>query len=533
MDERERLIHEYVAEDMEKVYYFCLKKTGTADGAFDLAQDISLGIITSISNGAVPDDLSAYVWRSARNRYADFAEKRRKARERDGGDLYELELSDGEKTPEEKAILNEQLGLLRRELAFISLEYRQIVVAFYIEDRSVRDISRSLGLPENTVKSKLFRARKILKEGIDMAREFGPKSYKPEDISFVANGSQPSGLPWSAVQTMLAKNVLLEAADNPSTVEELAVALGIAAPYMQEQVDALVGSTLLKAVDGKRYVTDFPIVSAGKRAEVVDLLKRSAPKAAEYVDEIAEDIVKKIKDMGIADRLDPGGLKWYAVFQTVAVTEADSSVAEDENSRQKARANGETWEFYGFEESEPTDYNFVSLNGSGIAEENVSVGVYVMHKYDLCGGFRLDRVDLKHVVWAIKAVCEGRRYGELSDHEKTIFDSFPALVHAEPDGTLVSNVLLLSAKQHDEIKALIEDHPKFKPLCDLNRENGKKILALLRSESSEIVRKYLPGVVNIMNHIRGFVADEELAAGRLKLPDDPQNSTVTVHVVAG
>ena len=41
-----------------------------------------------------------------------------------------------------------------------------------------------------------------------MAREFGSKSYKPEEVRFEATGRQDSGLPWSAVQRMLPKNIL-------------------------------------------------------------------------------------------------------------------------------------------------------------------------------------------------------------------------------------------------------------------------------------------------------------------------------------
>ena len=85
-------------------------------------------------------------------------------------------------------IYAEQTALLRRELAFIKSDYRSIVVAYYIENKSTREIALSLSLPANTVKSRLLRARQILKEGIDMAREFGKLSYSPENIAFVMNG---------------------------------------------------------------------------------------------------------------------------------------------------------------------------------------------------------------------------------------------------------------------------------------------------------------------------------------------------------
>lgn len=530
MKTSEALVREYVTEFMEKVYYFCLKKTGSPDGADELAQDISLGIISSLSKGTVPEDFAAYVWRSARNRYADYAEKRRKSRERDGGDVYELECPSGEKSPEESAVLAEQLSLLRRELAFISEDYRKIVVAFYIDDRSISDISSALGLPENTVKSKLYRARKILKEGIDMAREFGPKSYKPENISFVASGNVTPELPWGAVKTMFDTNVLLEASDNPSTVEELSVALGIAVPYMSEEVEKLVSATLLKKLDGKKYVTDFPIVSAGKHAEALEIIKKSAPKAAEYTDGIAEKVIKKIKEIGCTDNssLGDNSLRWYAVLATVTKVETDMSMKYE----CEPRSNGDKWEFYGFEESdEMPDYNFVSYNSACDDDCNVSIEVFNMHKYNLCGNFIPSDYSRKNVAWAMKMIRSGKNYGDLSDHEKTVFDSLPKLVHAEPDGRLVSDILVMSGGEYGAIKNVIANHPDYEKLAGIIRKNGEDILELLRSESNPYVRKYLPGVVNIANHIRGLVADEEIAAGRLVLPDDPENSTATVHVI--
>lgn len=42
-------------------------------------------------------------------------------------------------------------------------EYRSVVILFYYEDMSIRDICEVLGLPTGTVKSRLSRARKKLK----------------------------------------------------------------------------------------------------------------------------------------------------------------------------------------------------------------------------------------------------------------------------------------------------------------------------------------------------------------------------------
>jgi RNA polymerase sigma-70 factor (ECF subfamily) len=39
---------------------------------------------------------------------------------------------------------------------------REVVTLFYLQERSVRDVSALLDLPENTVKSHLHRARRAL-----------------------------------------------------------------------------------------------------------------------------------------------------------------------------------------------------------------------------------------------------------------------------------------------------------------------------------------------------------------------------------
>ena len=51
---------------------------------------------------------------------------------------------------------------------------------------------------------------------MDMAREFGKLSYKPENITFVMNGMVgKSGEPWNYISRLLCKNILLAATETP------------------------------------------------------------------------------------------------------------------------------------------------------------------------------------------------------------------------------------------------------------------------------------------------------------------------------
>ncbi len=260
---RDRLIHEFAEHYMEKLFYFCLKKTGKNTEAEDLTQDIAIQIITALNKGTIPTSFSAWVWQIARNRYSVWAkEKHNRNESLTGSDISDYEIEDESENILDEMIHTEQMALLRRELAFIKSDYRNIIVAYYIENRNVREIAESLSLPTNTVKSRLLRAREILKEGMDMAREFGKRSYNPEEIVYLNICTAPGelGQPWTLMDPKLNQNIFLACYDNPMTAEELAIEVGVALPYMEDAVKHLTAQTLL-IKNGEKYETNFPIIS--------------------------------------------------------------------------------------------------------------------------------------------------------------------------------------------------------------------------------------------------------------------------------
>ena len=95
-----------------------------------------------------------------------------------------------------------------------------------------------------------------------MAREFGKRSYNPEQITFVNNCNHfgKDGQPWTILSHSLYKNIFLEAYGEPKTAEELSLELGIAIPYMEDELKFLKRETFLTFKDGK-YETSFPILS--------------------------------------------------------------------------------------------------------------------------------------------------------------------------------------------------------------------------------------------------------------------------------
>ncbi len=372
MSDNEILINDFSDNYMEKIFYFCLRKTGGEYEAEDLTQDIALSVISELRRGIIPDNFSAWIWQITRNRYARWAKyKHMRAEAETGTDIGEYELAD-DTTLEAEYIHREDLSKLRCELAFISSEYRNVVVAYYIEDRGVKEIAKTLSLPEGTVKSKLFRARNILKEGMNMAREFGALSYKPEDISFIKNGHDgTSGEPWSLVDRKICKNILLAAYRTPSTAEELAMELGIALPYMEDELKTLVRSTLMKK-NGDKYETAIIIVSKSAEEKIVNDLLNIAPALSSAVIEALEYRTKCLDARGVkwhGGYQDYEDMKWALLMQMTSYVShsAVGKVAPDSNKvGRTSRPNCGEWDLLGIEKYSGACPKFVGLHTVGV-----------------------------------------------------------------------------------------------------------------------------------------------------------------------
>lgn len=97
-------------------------------------------------------------WRLAIDRWR--AERRRVAREQGIG-----QPTAGE-TNEDLALSRERTALLSRAIDALPEKLRVVVLLSAIEGHELRDVARLLRLPEGTVKSRLFKARKSLAESL-------------------------------------------------------------------------------------------------------------------------------------------------------------------------------------------------------------------------------------------------------------------------------------------------------------------------------------------------------------------------------
>jgi RNA polymerase sigma-70 factor, ECF subfamily len=82
-------------------------------------------------------------------------------------------------SPERAAERNELQALVQLALGDLDPKHRAVLVLYYLHDYSVQEIGEITGVPEGTVKSRLFHARKLLRQRLE--QRFGPNEWLVPD----------------------------------------------------------------------------------------------------------------------------------------------------------------------------------------------------------------------------------------------------------------------------------------------------------------------------------------------------------------
>ena len=143
----------------------------------DLCQDVFIRVYRNIGGFKFKSKLSTWIARIAYNACGNYLEKKNVP-------LYE-DLTSSEKTvescpadglqPDEYTVKKDISSRLKKEIDKLPVQYRTILTLYHLDEMSYLEICDIMNLPEGTVKSYLFRARKLLKERLLV-------KYQPEEL---------------------------------------------------------------------------------------------------------------------------------------------------------------------------------------------------------------------------------------------------------------------------------------------------------------------------------------------------------------
>ncbi|MFZ5824367.1 MAG: RNA polymerase sigma factor [Bacillota bacterium] len=86
-------------------------------------------------------------------------------------------------SPDEAAIGIEEIQMVRAAINDLNQAHREAVILRYYTDLSEDEIAQSLGVPSGTVKSRLHRAKEVLRERLEGKTRFSRRSAVPLEWS--------------------------------------------------------------------------------------------------------------------------------------------------------------------------------------------------------------------------------------------------------------------------------------------------------------------------------------------------------------
>jgi len=153
---------EIVAAHEDRVFAICLRMLRTREAALDATQDTFLTVFRKADRYEARAAFSTWLYRVTVNTCYDYLrrEKRKKAdRLPESYDPVDIHATDPFDAVEVRPDIEEALSQL-------SPEFRAAVVLVDLQGMSLEQASKTLEIPDGTIKSRLFRARRQLAQSL-------------------------------------------------------------------------------------------------------------------------------------------------------------------------------------------------------------------------------------------------------------------------------------------------------------------------------------------------------------------------------
>lgn len=171
-------------------YSLALRMTGSPPDAEDAVQEAFLSAWRALPRFRMDAKFSTWLYRLTANAATDLLRRRKKEAQDSSLDDPDapVSLPDPAPSPQERAEQSEREAALRRGLAKLSENHRQILLLREIGGLSYDEIAEALKLTPGTVKSRLARARLELRQKLLEDGNFFPAEPSNQEKGGTAHG---------------------------------------------------------------------------------------------------------------------------------------------------------------------------------------------------------------------------------------------------------------------------------------------------------------------------------------------------------
>lgn len=454
------ILEQYV----ERVYGYAVNHTYSREEAEELAQEILYTAVRELPKLKEEQKFEPWLWGVASNvtkSYRRFMGKQRAMYSYDTLEplTYEEEFSEGQE---------EVYDALRTKIAMLSAIYRDIIVFYYYDDLSVKQISERLNIPEGTVTWRLSEARKKLKKECDTMKE---SALRPVELAIRISGSgeyngTTTPFPYTYINDALSQNILYQCYEQARTVEELAGICGVPAFYVEERLDNLLKREAVSEPVKGKYRTEFMIYS--------DKIGEYGKKAGVLFTPVVNDMVNAMKKL--ADDVDELGIytagkskeELVYLYGIMALEHLSKTCNPVEWKEHPVRYDGGRWSYHAHLMNNHK-YPVRSLGREQCGNRG-NEGTYSHTSYHF-GGFSYREMMRGNQVNVCESVLSG---DEVTDTESAALAIEEGYI-IRKDGTLTVAVPAFTKEQYERFTKLAEE--AFSPVIDAYTEAVRKYVA--------------------------------------------------------
>ena len=256
---KQELLNYFDDELMEKLFAFSYARTKDSYEAGELCSDIVFALIKAANAKGEIESFYPFVWKVARNVYADFAGSRRKQTytfyQGDAEEIFPfIQAQECDDSDEE------MLKAIYCRISFLTKAYREVMIMFYLDGMSTAEIARRQKISETAVRQRLFAARRKVKDEVEEMEKTGNKPVALDKINFIiwGTGNPLWGDPREVCTRQLSKHIVWLCYQKPMTAREIADELHVPTIYVEEELEILVAGTngkygLLRKLDSGRF----------------------------------------------------------------------------------------------------------------------------------------------------------------------------------------------------------------------------------------------------------------------------------------
>lgn len=179
----EKAFEELVTLCEKGVYELAMSVSRNREDALDISQDTFIKLWQLLSGDAPLEEIKSwysYILRMTRNCALDYLRKQSIRRHDslsvtdEDGERKEIEIPDDDiaSDPVLSYERSERIEMVKKAIESLDEDYRQVLVLRENESCSYKEISEIMGIEMGTVKSKIFRARNLVKEYLEKRNIF-------------------------------------------------------------------------------------------------------------------------------------------------------------------------------------------------------------------------------------------------------------------------------------------------------------------------------------------------------------------------